>query len=75
MSLVIIYPSLAHRCNGLMLLETFTAKDRDPITLPDFLTVEREVTGDPTFSMFNLSLKNEFSSTLNDSGHSLEDDD
>ena len=48
------------RCKGLMLLETFTANDRDSVMLPDFITVEREVTGDPSYSMFNLSLKEEF---------------
>ena len=50
------------RCKGLMLLETFTAKEGDSVTLPDLLVVLREVTGDPAFSMFNLSLKDEFCS-------------
>ncbi|XP_076472977.1 TRPL translocation defect protein 14-like [Babylonia areolata] len=50
------------RCKGLMLLETFTTKDPDKVTLPTFIRVEKEVTGDPSYSMFNLSLKDEFSS-------------
>lgn len=48
------------RCKGLMLLETFTAQDGLLIKLPDFITVEREVTFDSSYSMFNLSLKSEF---------------
>ncbi|KAK7087600.1 hypothetical protein V1264_021630 [Littorina saxatilis] len=48
------------KCKGLMLLETFTTLCRDAIKLPDFITIEREVTGDSSYSMFNLSLKEEF---------------
>ncbi|KAL8615265.1 hypothetical protein ACOMHN_051757 [Nucella lapillus] len=48
------------KCQGLMLLETFTAKDRHSVRLPGFITVEREVTGEASYSMFNLSLKKEF---------------
>ena len=43
-----------------MLLETFTAQDSSDLNLPDFLTVEREVTHDPSYSMFNLSLRVEY---------------
>jgi len=51
------------RCKGLMLLETYTtlssmAELRE--RLPTFLDVDEEVTGDPAFSMFNLSLKEEW---------------
>lgn len=46
------------RCKGLILLETFTTEQDTP-TLPSFLTVVREVTSDPNYSMFNLSRKGE----------------
>ncbi|OQV16316.1 TRPL protein [Hypsibius exemplaris] len=42
----------------LMILETFTTKTGD-IPLPDFLEVDREITRDPAYSMFNLSKKTE----------------
>ena len=61
------------RCKGLMLLETFTAKDRNSVMLPDFITVEREVTGDPSYSMFNLSLKEEFWGSRDSSVQSEDD--
>ncbi|KAL8563428.1 hypothetical protein ACOMHN_051372 [Nucella lapillus] len=60
------------RCQGLMLLETFTTKDPDKVMLPTFVTVAREVTGDPSYSMFNLSLKEEFT-TASDSATMLEE--
>lgn len=46
-------------CNGqpLMLLETYTTKpvhDEEP-RLPPFLKVDREITGDPAYSMYNLA--------------------
>ncbi|XP_005110172.1 TRPL translocation defect protein 14 [Aplysia californica] len=47
------------KCKGLMLLETFTT-DKGLTTLPDFLTVEKEVTEEPKYSMFNLSQKDEY---------------
>jgi len=40
---------------GLMLLETYSALSPDQVTLPPFLTVLKNVTGDPHYSMFNLS--------------------
>ena len=46
------------RCKGLMLLETYTAQAS--VSLPDFVTVDREVTDNPSFSMFTLSLKQEW---------------
>ena len=54
-----IYREPAHpRCKGLMLLETYTALPSDKLQniLPKFLTIEKEVTGNPDYSMFNLSL-------------------
>ena len=42
-----------------MLLETYTTLNSEELKkrLPDFLNVGNEVTGDPAFSMFNLSLR------------------
>uniref|UniRef100_K1QHJ3 NadR/Ttd14 AAA domain-containing protein n=1 Tax=Magallana gigas TaxID=29159 RepID=K1QHJ3_MAGGI len=45
------------RCKGLILLETYTALKGDDLPLPDFLEIEREVTGLTEYSMYNLSLK------------------
>ncbi|KAH9525729.1 TRPL translocation defect protein 14 [Bulinus truncatus] len=44
------------KCSGLMILELYTTEMDSPI-LPDFLTVVKEVTKDPEYSMFNLSQK------------------
>lgn len=54
------YVEPAHpRCKGLILMETFTTLPSEELyqRLPKFLTVVKEVTGDPRYSMFNLSLK------------------
>jgi len=40
---------------GLMLLETYTMLSPEELDLPDFLTIEENVTRDPKYSMFNLS--------------------
>ncbi|XP_066594018.1 TRPL translocation defect protein 14 isoform X2 [Prorops nasuta] len=61
-----IYKEPAHpRCRGLMLLETYTALSGDDLRkiLPQFLTIEKEVTGNPDYSMFNLSLREEWNNT------------
>ncbi|XP_034182171.2 TRPL translocation defect 14 isoform X2 [Osmia lignaria lignaria] len=61
-----IYREPAHpRCRGLMLLETYTALTGDELKniLPQFLTIEKEVTGNPDYSMFNLSLREEWNNT------------
>ncbi|XP_014609180.1 PREDICTED: uncharacterized protein LOC106789474 [Polistes canadensis] len=61
-----IYKEPAHpRCRGLMLLETYTALTGDHLKniLPQFLTIEKEVTGNPDYSMFNLSLREEWNTT------------
>ncbi|XP_018339614.1 PREDICTED: TRPL translocation defect protein 14 isoform X1 [Trachymyrmex septentrionalis] len=61
-----IYRKPAHRrCQGLMLLETYTALTADELKniLPQFLIIEKEVTGNPDYSMFNLSLLEEWNST------------
>lgn len=58
-----IYKEPCHpRCRGLILLETYTTLSADEFRdkLPKFLAIDREVTGDSAFSMFNLSLKDEW---------------
>jgi len=58
-----IYAEPCHpRCKGLMLLETYTTLSHQEFNdrLPKFLTVDQQVTGDPAFSMFNLSLREEW---------------
>lgn len=45
------------RCKDLLILETYTTKIGDDLELPDFLDIAKEVTGDPSYSMFYLSLK------------------
>ncbi|CAH3892289.1 TRPL translocation defect protein 14 isoform X1 [Pieris brassicae] len=59
-----IYRQPTHpRCRGMVLLETYSAAyDQDALlaTLPKFLTIEKEVTGDPAYSMYNLSLKEDW---------------
>lgn len=48
-----------------MLLETYTALTGDELKniLPQFLTIVKEVTGNPDYSMFNLSLREEWNNT------------
>lgn len=45
-----------------MLLETYSSLDGENLLncLPKFLNIVKEVTGDPSFSMFNLSLKEDW---------------
>ncbi|XP_013382936.1 TRPL translocation defect protein 14 isoform X2 [Lingula anatina] len=46
------------RCKGLILLETYsTIPAMEPLDLPSFLDIVKEVTGDPYYSMYNLSSK------------------
>ncbi|KAI1285686.1 hypothetical protein HDE_11596 [Halotydeus destructor] len=50
------------RCDGLVLLECFTTKSLEELQveeLPPFLDIIKNVTGDPEYSMSNLSLKAE----------------
>uniref|UniRef100_A0A336LYL4 CSON005316 protein n=1 Tax=Culicoides sonorensis TaxID=179676 RepID=A0A336LYL4_CULSO len=61
-----IYQEPSHpRCKGLMLLETYTSLDGDALknSLPKFLNIVKEVTGCPDYSMYNLSLKEDWSNT------------
>jgi len=58
-----IYKEPCHpRCQGLMFLETYTTQSLEELhsKLPDFLNIVSDVTGDPTHSMYNLSLKDEW---------------
>lgn len=58
-----IYKEPCHpRCKGLMLLETYTTLVEEELAskIPNFLEIEKEVTSDPAFSMYNLSLKDEW---------------
>lgn len=49
---------MCFRCEGLVLLETYSALDDQELLdrLPKFLDIEAEVTGNAAYSMFNLSL-------------------
>lgn len=72
-----IYKDPCHdRCRGLMLLETYTTLPIDHLKqrLPEFLNIGSETTGDPAFSMFNLSLKDEWVNNKKFC-HRLSDDD
>ncbi|KAI5638503.1 AAA domain-containing protein [Phthorimaea operculella] len=59
-----IYRQPTHpRCRGLILLETYSAYENQEqllASLPPFLTIVKEVTGDPAYSMYNLSLKEDW---------------
>lgn len=55
-----IYKKPCHpRCEGLILLETYTAHSSSELKgqLPSFLDIRKEVTNDPNFSMYCLSFK------------------
>ncbi|XP_021916032.1 TRPL translocation defect protein 14 isoform X1 [Zootermopsis nevadensis] len=61
-----IYKEPCHpRCKGLILLETYTTSEDCNVqkSLPQFLTIVEEVTGNPLYSMFNLSLREEWTTT------------
>ena len=47
------------RCEGLILLETYTTMKGETLELPDFLEIVKEVTHDRNYSMFTLSRKND----------------
>lgn len=58
-----IYKEPCHpRCRDLILLETYSTLDSEELKkrLPTFLNVVRDVTGQPNYSMYNLSLKEEW---------------
>jgi hypothetical protein len=55
-----IYQEPCHpRCKGLIILETYTTLKGDDLQLPEFLDIIKEVTDDPTYSMYNLSRREE----------------
>ncbi|XP_011177830.1 TRPL translocation defect protein 14 isoform X3 [Zeugodacus cucurbitae] len=61
-----IYKEPSHpRCKGLVLLETYSSHSGDALKnyMPKFLNIVKEVTGDPAYSMFNLSLREDWSTT------------
>ncbi|XP_030558166.1 TRPL translocation defect protein 14 isoform X3 [Drosophila novamexicana] len=61
-----IYKEPGHpRCKGLVLLETYSSLTGDALKncMPKFLNIVKEVTGDPDYSMFNLSLKEDWSTS------------
>ncbi|XP_052861774.1 TRPL translocation defect protein 14 isoform X4 [Anopheles cruzii] len=61
-----IYKEPSHpRCKGLILLETYTSLTGDKLKniLPTFLNIAKEVTGQPDYSMFNLSLREDWNNT------------
>ncbi|XP_065557973.1 TRPL translocation defect protein 14-like isoform X2 [Artemia franciscana] len=61
-----IYREPCHpRCKGLLLLETYTTIEGKQLMkrLPEFLDIVEEVTDNPKYSMYNLSLKEEWEIT------------
>jgi len=70
-----IYRAPCHsRCQGLVLLETFTTfPDHELMaSLPPFLRVKRNTTGDPAFSMYNLSLRSDWADSADQFCHRLQ---
>ncbi|XP_017960267.1 TRPL translocation defect protein 14 isoform X1 [Drosophila navojoa] len=58
-----IYKEPCHsRCKNLILLETYSSLSGDALQkcMPTFLNIVKEVTGDPDYSMFNLSLRKDW---------------
>ncbi|KRG04258.1 TRPL translocation defect protein 14 isoform X5 [Drosophila mojavensis] len=58
-----IYKEPCHpRCKNLILLETYSSLSGDALQkcMPTFLNIVKEVTGDPEYSMFNLSLREDW---------------
>ncbi|CAD5121045.1 DgyrCDS9586 [Dimorphilus gyrociliatus] len=53
-------PPCPAKCDDLIILETYTAKS-DNLDLPYFLEVEKEITTDKAYSMYNLSKKSDSS--------------
>lgn len=73
-----IYRSPCHsRCKGLILLETFTTLAEEELlaSLPPFIRVKRAVTGDPAFSMYNLSIRSDWQESVDQFCHRLSSDD
>jgi len=64
------------RCRDLILLETVTTLPSEDVvdTLPPFLKISKDVTGDPAFSMYNLALRSDWIDNAHDFCHKLESD-
>merc|ERR1712128_118794 len=62
---------------GLILLETYTTFSDDELvdSLPPFLEVKKNLTGDPAFSMYNLSIKSDWEDSADQFCHRLSSDD
>jgi len=72
-----IYRDPCHpRCRGLIILQTFTAVGDDEVEgfLPPFLSITKNVTGDPAFSMYNLSIRSDWTESAEQFCHRLSDD-
>lgn len=72
-----IYRDPCHpRCRGLILLQTFTALSDEEVEgfLPPFLSEHKNITGDPAFSMYNLSIREEWTESAEQFCHRLSDD-
>ena len=73
-----IYRAPCHsRCQNLILLETFTTSNDEELidSLPPFLQVKKNVTGDPAFSMYNLSIRSDWEDSAEQFCHRLSSDD
>ena len=73
-----IYRAPCHsRCQNLILLETFTTINDEELvdSLPPFLQVKKNVTGDPAFSMYNLSIRSDWEDSAEQFCHRLSSDD
>merc|ERR1712226_501499 len=59
---------------ALVLLETFTTLPDEElmVSLPPFLRVKRNTTGDPAFSMYNLSLRSDWADSADQFCHRLQ---
>merc|ERR1712128_321737 len=62
---------------GLILLETYTTFSDDEFvdSLPPFLEVKKNMTGDPAFSMYNLSIRSDWEDSADQFCHRLSSDD
>jgi predicted ATPase len=72
-----IYRDPCHpRCRGLILLQTFTTMDDEEILnkLPPFISATKNVTSDPAFSMYNLSIRSDWTESVDQFCHRLSDD-
>ena len=57
---LVLFRLANYRCKGLIILETYTSSNNnveEAQLLPDFLNVEKEITEDLEYSMYNLCIK------------------